>query len=354
MKYIIRETYRDERLKRTAGVKARDDFETIAKECGYKIVELPLLDPKLERGHLTHISVYKVWKDNLQMLKEGDSLLIQMPLLRHSIFINSLIRKLKKKVKVYALIHDLELFRIAVREGGRLRKMRTYYEELGLLKKCDGIIVHNSKMKQKLRDFGVEESKIVELGIFDYLSEAMPKDNNEDRSVIIAGNLRRYKSGYVYNLPEGVRFNLYGIDYDGEQNDMISYKGSFPPEILPSVVEGMFGLVWDGESADTCSGVYGDYLRINNPHKTSFYLSCGIPVLIWKEAALADFIIENGCGIVLNSLSEISAKINNLDRTSYIKMKENANQISGKLKMGWYSRNAIEKVEKNCMRIIKE
>ena len=116
----------------------------------------------------------------------------------------------------------------------------------------------------------------------------------------------------------------------------------------------MFGLVWDGESADTCSGVYGDYLRINNPHKTSFYLSCGIPVLIWKEAALADFIIENGCGIVLNSLSEISAKINNLDRTSYIKMKENANQISGKLKMGWYSRNAIEKVEKNCMRIIKE
>ena len=347
MKYIIRETFRDERLKRTAGVKARDDFETVAKECGYTIVELPLLDPKLERGHLTHISVYNVWKNNLRMLKEGDTLLIQMPLLRHSIFVNSLIRKLKKKIKVYALIHDLELFRIAVREGGRLRKMRTYYEELGLLKKCDGIIVHNSKMKLKLKDFGVDESKIVELGIFDYLSDAILKENDSDRSIIIAGNLRRYKSGYVYNLPKDIRFNLYGIDYDGVQNDLISYKGSFPPEVLPSVVEGMFGLVWDGDSADTCTGVYGDYLRINNPHKTSFYLSCGIPVLIWEEAALADFIRENDCGITLNSLSEISTKISSLDSASYKKMKENAIQISNKLKTGWYSKNAIEKVEKN-------
>ena len=54
-----------------------------------------------------------------------------------------------------------------------------------------------------------------------------------------------------------------------------------------------FGLVWDGTSLDGCNGRYGEYLKFNNPHKTSLYLSCGIPVIIWKEAALADFVEEH-------------------------------------------------------------
>ena len=32
------------------------------------------------------------------------------------------------------------------------------------------------------------------------------------------------------------------------------------------------GLVWDGDSCSSCSGVCGEYLKINNPHKISFYL----------------------------------------------------------------------------------
>ena len=34
--------------------------------------------------------------------------------------------------------------------------------------------------------------------------------------------------------------------------------------------------MWDGPSPDTCAGVYGAYLRYNNPHKTSLYLAAGL------------------------------------------------------------------------------
>ena len=42
---------------------------------------------------------------------------------------------------------------------------------------------------------------------------------------------------------------------------MKTYFGSFLPDELPVALEGGFGLVWDGDSAETCSGVFGEYLR---------------------------------------------------------------------------------------------
>ncbi len=35
---------------------------------------------------------------------------------------------------------------------------------------------------------------------------------------------------------------------------MRTYFGSFLPDELPAALEGGFGLVWDGDSAETCSG----------------------------------------------------------------------------------------------------
>ena len=57
-----------------------------------------------------------------------------------------------------------------------------------------------------------------------------------------------------------------------------TYFGSFLPDELPAALEGGFGLVWDGDSAETCSGVFGEYLRYNNSHKASLYLASGFPL----------------------------------------------------------------------------
>ena len=123
------------------------------------------------------------------------------------------------------------------------------------------------------------------------------------------------------------------------------YNGSFSPEELVSHLEGSFGLVWDGISAETCAGAFGEYLRINNPHKLSLYLAAGLPVIIWKEAALAPFVAENKVGFAVSSLYEIRDVVDRLPDNEYQTMKENAKQIGLHLRKGQYLLTALSKVE---------
>lgn len=161
--------------------------------------------------------------------------------------------------------------------------------------------------------------------------------------VIIAGALSKHKAGYIYNLPENCNFNLYGINFEREKaSSNTNYVGAFNPEELIYNLQGSFGLVWDGDSSATCTGVYGDYLKINNPHKTSMYLAAGIPVIIWEEAALANFIKKNHCGITIKSTDEIRNIIDNMLDEEYETLKANACKIGGKLRRGYFLKSAMK------------
>ena len=144
-------------------------------------------------------------------------------------------------------------------------------------------------------------------------------------------------------LPENIHWNLYGRGYEPDGRENISYLGAFVPEELPLHLDGSFGLVWDGPSVDTCSGIFGDYLSLNNPHKVSLYLASGLPVIIWEGAALASFIEKAGVGFTVSSLHEIRNMIDRLSDEEYEKMKLNAKQIGRKLKSGAYLRAAAAK-----------
>ena len=165
--------------------------------------------------------------------------------------------------------------------------------------------------------------------------------------VIVAGSLHPKKSRYIYNAPETLKLNLFGINYDDRGLKNHNYKGSFMPDELPFVLEGSFGLVWDGDTADTCSGVYGEYLRLNNPHKTSLYLASSIPVIIWDQAALADFVEENGCGIKVSSLQEIPGILSNMSEDKYRELTEGAKAVSERLRAGYYTKKAVNQ----CMEL---
>jgi hypothetical protein len=204
-------------------------------------------------------------------------------------------------------------------------------------------------MKELLENMGVPSEKMISLDIFDYLitewdyKKASKRIINKKLPVIIAGNLSKEKSGYVYNLPANQRFNLYGVNYDGVTTNNIDYKGAYLPTILPFEMCGSFGLVWDGPESSTCCGVYGNYLKYNNPHKTSLYLASEIPVIIWKRAALADFIINNGLGITIDSLDEIHNEISNLSDEKYKAILVNVKEVSSRIRHGDYTITAIEK-----------
>ena len=192
---------------------------------------------------------------------------------------------------------------------------------------------------------GIPSSRMEVLGIFDYLiPEAGYAKTRADGPVVIAGALRPHKAGYAYHLPEGIDFNLYGVGYEAEPQENVKYFGSFEPDKLPEVMEGSFGLVWDGETTGTCSGIYGEYLRINDPHKASLYLASGMPVIIWSEAALAGYITKNGCGITVDSIDEIPGRIAEMTKEEYEAIRSNTMKISGRLRKGKYTARALERV----------
>ena len=151
-------------------------------------------------------------------LESGDQLLIQFPMLHHSFFTTSLVRKIQRRgVQVYFIIHDLEALRYANLDTVPLKhKIRVQLQESSLLKIADGLIAHNPIMKSFLVNKGISEQKIVSLGIFDYLiPDFQEKEElSKDQPIIVAGNLAQEKAGYLYKLPANPAYNLYGVGFD--------------------------------------------------------------------------------------------------------------------------------------------
>ena len=121
----------------------------------------------------------------------------------------------------------------------------------------------------------------------------------------------------------------------------LRYQGSYSPTALCEAMNGDFGLIWDGVSCEECSGNDGQYMKINNPHKLSLYISCGLPIITWKEAAIAEFIEKNGIGFAVNSLAEIDDVLGNMTRKEYEKYRNNVLEIMRDVRKGEYVKKAF-------------
>ena len=349
MKYFLKEEFLKDSGARNAGNKARNDVEEIVKREGYQPLLLTVND-WYQMGTLkAQQHKAKALAQAFSQLESGDQLLIQFPMLHHSFFTTRLVRKIQRRgVQVYFIIHDLEALRYANLDTVPLKhKIRVHLQESSLLKVADGVIAHNPIMKSVLVEKGIPEHKLVSLEIFDYLiPNYQEKDGlSKDQPIIVAGNLAQEKAGYLYQLPARPAYNLYGVGFDESRalaNE--TYFGSFLPDELPAALEGGFGLVWDGDSAETCSGVFGEYLRYNNSHKASLYLASGFPLVVWKQSALSHFVLEKGCGIAVESLHDLSQAIEQLDDKDYQDLLVTAKRIGQKIREGFYLTKALRQL----------
>ena len=349
MKYYLKDSFLHNEHEKNAGSKARNDVETILISEGYEGLELKVENWYKMNFFKAQQHKYRATKSVFDQLGAGDELVIQFPIIHHTFFISKLIKQAQKRgAKFYLLIHDVETLRHAAGSEVKFRhKVRNYFQEKKALMSVDGIIVHNDIMKKVLVSQGVPADKMVSLEIFDYLIPNFEEKTapQKDQPIIVAGNLNPTKSGYLYNLPEQPAYNLYGVGYDESRAlKNTSYFGSFMPDNLPTALEGSFGLVWDGDSSETCQGSYGNYLRFNNSHKASLYLASGFPVVVWKESALAHFILEKSCGIAVASLHDLEAALENLTEKEYADLSENARRIGKDLREGYYLRSALKKL----------
>lgn len=222
-------------------------------------------------------------------------------------------------------------------------------KEISMLRKYKYFIVHNTQM-QKWLNMHVKDNRSVILNLFDFLASPELKKRSLSYTVVFAGNLS--KSRFINKLDQlfesspNLKFFIYG-NKDGVISDSaenVSYKGVFEPYSLPSLTQGSFGLVWDGDSIEQCTGSYGSYLQLNSPHKLSFYILCGLPVIVWDKAATASFVTGNRIGITISSLFEMENKINAISETDYQNMRSNMHALANKISAGEYLKNAVKEI----------
>ena len=314
-----------------AGQKAPTDAARIAANCGYKA--LPVVRGTASSGIL---QTQQQWKWVCDEVACNSTVFIQYPIIDQSDGINKLIRlRYEKNIKIICLIHDIQLL--------RSESEIVYGPEYDFLKELADIwIVHNERMKKLLIEKGFGEERIVCLGIFDYLIDK-PSEITYSEGVIVAGNLDKAKSEYIYHLKEikNIMFNLFGANYKDRKYSNITYFGSFLPDDLIGNLRGKYGLVWDGKSIDTCGGNTGRYLRFNNPHKMSLYLAVGLPVVVWKQSATAKFVMKEKIGIAVDSLYNLPEQLANISQDNYNEMKKNAIRIGERIRGGKYLEQAL-------------
>lgn len=350
MKYYLKEEFLHDNDAKNAGNKARNDVESIVKSQGFQALILSVDNWYEMSTAKAQIHKAKAFSHSLNRLNEGDELLIQFPMLHHSFFTTSLVKKARRRgVKIYFIIHDLDALRFKNGQDVPLKhRILLKIQESGLRGSADGIIAHNPIMKSVLVDKGIAADKIVSLDIFDYLIPNFQEKTGltKNQRIIVAGNLAQEKASYLYSLPAEPAYNLYGVGFD--ENRALAnetYFGPFLPDELPAALEGGFGLVWDGDSAETCSGVFGEYLRYNNSHKASLYLASGFPLVVWKQSALSHFVLENGCGIAVESLHYLKATIDNLSDTDYQDLVENTKRVGKGIRDGHYLLTALNNLK---------
>ena len=61
-------------------------------------------------------------------------------------------------------------------------------------------------------------------------------------------------------------------------------------------------------------------------------------------AALAAFVEENSAGIAIGSLSELKEQIDTVSPEAYAQMRKNAAMIGQKLRAGYYTRRALDRI----------
>ena len=330
-----------------AGNKARVDVDTILREKYGEPYEN--LEEIVFTGFDQKIR-YLLNPSNWGQIRKIRQLRSQKVIMQYPFYFNPVLKKALRdslaKNEVVFLIHDVNALR-----SFQDADVKTEIDELNLAK---AVIVHNDIMGSALQDLGLTVPWF-SLNLFDYLLPDIPKTTfSKGTTVVFAGNLGKskfLKNAEIETL--GLHFNLYGPGFKEEaiKWSNVSYKGSFPPEEVPFKLEGNFGLIWDGTDIRTCDGPTGTYMKYNNPHKLSLYIAAGLPVIVWKQAAIASFVTMHKIGITAASLADAAEKIQKASDGEYAEMVKAVHKLQKQIVGGSFTRRCLETIEEQVFRV---
>lgn len=283
-----------------AGAKAPLDVRTVTGELGFAAVDLAPLRPEPVRRLLNLLSGYLTLLATLVRARRDDVLLVQYPVGRGY---QGLLRVLARRTTSICLVHDLESVRVPEQR----------HDDVECLAPFDVVIAQTPAM-QRLLEGWLPTATVTSLDVFDYLLDAgagEPQYADRPDRLYVVGNLGKTKVDYLYALePVAVPVAAYGPNVVLEDlPSTVTWNGVLSmttPDLGP--LRG-FGLIWDGESTSDLTGQFGEYLRYNSPHKVSFYLAQGLPVVVSEASAMADWVRRSGVGFTVRTIAEAAERV---------------------------------------------
>ena len=356
----------------SSGNKAKTDYEDTLAEMG--AVNLALRRTTYRNKVLTFVLNLMGIVKYAFCVRKGDVVVLQYPLKKYFTLVCRVAHW--RKAHVVALIHDL---------GSMRRRKLTVGQEISRLSNADYVIASNEVMKQWLEQKGLT-IPIGALGLHDYrgyegtgvrgyensidsrsenslvegeegnLAPSHPRTPAPSHPltpknlpiIVYAGALAMRKNAFMLQMGDIANYyqlHVYG-NADGlpglQPSPSVVIKGFMPAEEFIAKVEGDYGLVWDGDSLDACTGNFGEYLRYNSPHKLSFYIRAGLPVVVWREAALASIVEKEGIGLCIDSIRQLGERLAAITPEQHATMLRNVSRVSQKMSEGGFLRNALQ------------
>jgi len=235
-----------------------------------------------------------------------------------------LILKFRKDIRIICILADIN----GLKDGDE----KLLSSEIEFFKSLNFFVAHNNSMKAWLQQFN-SKAKISVLDFFDFLVDPPNKHYQKNGSIAFAGFLD--KSRFIASLDkiDNLQFHLYGpTTMPVKTTNCVHYYGVLSNEQLLQDLHGSFGLVWDGDSTEGLSGVFGEYNKYICPHKLSLYTVAGLPAIAHHSSGAASIIHKYRIGFTVSSIFEIKEKINQLTEDEYQEMRRNcafpANRIT--------------------------
>jgi hypothetical protein len=319
---------------RFAGQKAPADVRAIAAQLGFHPVDLA---PFSREGRWARFaSIARAAMQSVAavpVLARTPVLLVQRPLGRVN---EVMLGRLARRAPSILLVHDLESLR---QTGYDLREK----ESLG---SYDVVIVHTPAMAAHLRQL-LPETRTVVLGCFDYLVADAPEPPplaDGPRALYVIGRLSPDKAAYLYaleDLPLPVRAYGQGCAVD-QLPASVRWDGVLDMDQPRLPARDGFGVVWDGTSPSALEGPTGSYLRYISPHKFSMYMVLGLPVVVPAESAMAQFVREEGVGLLADSFADGAAQAAACTREQWEQMADAVLRVRDSLLTGSRTKNALQ------------
>lgn len=94
---------------------------------------------------------------------------------------------------------------------------------------------------------------------------------------------------------------------------------------------------------------YQEYTKYNSPHKVSLYVALGLPVIVWQDSAIADFVVKYRLGFAISSLSEIDPLMASIEEDELKQLKQRVNRFGCLLREGLFTKQVLIQVEHDIL-----